>query len=132
MATARDLKGEKHEILAVIGDGALTGGMAFEALNHAGQSHVDLTVVLNDNKMSIAKNVGGLSNYLTKIRTMPVYSRLKEDIEHLMGHFAWVKPFIKQRKRPRIPSSIFLFPAFCLKSWALPISALWTATTCMI
>ena len=110
MATARDLKGEKHKILAVIGDGALTGGLAFEALNHAGQSHVDLTVVLNDNKMSIAKNVGGLSNYLTKIRTMPVYSRLKEDIEHLMGHFALGKTVYKTAEKAKDSIKYFFVP----------------------
>ena len=110
MATARDLKEEKHQILAVIGDGALTGGMAFEALNHAGQSHVDLTVVLNDNKMSIAKNVGGLSNYLTKIRTMPVYSRLKEDIEHLMDHFSLGKTVYRTAEKAKDSIKYFFVP----------------------
>ncbi|RQD67220.1 MAG: 1-deoxy-D-xylulose-5-phosphate synthase [Tindallia sp. MSAO_Bac2] len=86
MATARDLKNESYQVAAIIGDGALTGGMAFEALNHAGQNRTDLTVVLNDNEMSIAENVGGLSNYLTRIRSFPVYSRLKEDLESFIGH----------------------------------------------
>ncbi|SMP48441.1 1-deoxy-D-xylulose-5-phosphate synthase [Anoxynatronum buryatiense] len=110
MATARDLKGEKHQIAAVIGDGAMTGGMAFEALNHAGQSHLDLTVVLNDNKMSIARNVGGLSNYLTRIRTMPVYSRLKEDLEHLMDHFAIGKSFYRTAEKAKDSIKYFFVP----------------------
>lgn len=110
MATARDLKSETHQIAAVIGDGALTGGMAFEALNHAGQSHLDLTVVLNDNKMSIARNVGGLSNYLTRIRTMPVYSRLKEDLEHLMDHFALGKSFYRTAEKAKDSIKYFFVP----------------------
>ncbi|SDY89277.1 1-deoxy-D-xylulose-5-phosphate synthase [Tindallia californiensis] len=87
MATARDLKKDCYHVAAIIGDGALTGGMAFEALNHAGQSGTDFTVILNDNEMSIAENVGGLSNYLTRIRSFPVYSRLKEDLESFIGNF---------------------------------------------
>jgi len=69
---------------AVIGDGSLTGGMAFEALNHAGQLGKRLVVVLNDNKMSISHNVGALSLYLTRLRSNPNYFRLKEDIEFLL------------------------------------------------
>jgi len=84
-ARARDLKNEKHSVVAVIGDGALTGGMAFEALNDAGRSSNNLIVVLNDNEMSITENVGGLSRYLSKIRTDPRYSKAKEDINSLLS-----------------------------------------------
>lgn len=80
MARARDIKGENYNVIAVIGDGALTGGMAFEALNDVGFNKTKLVVVLNDNQMSIAKNVGGLSNYLNKLRMKPKYNRLKTDI----------------------------------------------------
>ena len=73
MARARDIKGEKNSVIAVIGDGALTGGMAFEALNDAGSSNTNLIVILNDNEMSISKNVGGLSAFLTRIRTRKSY-----------------------------------------------------------
>ena len=83
MAKARDLKGEKHHVIAVIGDGALTGGMAFEALNHASHTKSNLIVVLNDNEMSISKNVGGMSAYLSRMRSDPAYSKMKEDIEVL-------------------------------------------------
>ncbi len=81
LALARDIKQEKHSVAAVIGDGALTGGMAFEALNHAGQEGRDLIVVLNDNEMSISPNVGAMSAYLNRLRTDPSYSRKKEEIE---------------------------------------------------
>ena len=84
MAIARDLKGENHSVVAVIGDGAMTGGMAFEALNHAGHLKKNLIVVLNDNEMSIAQNVGAMSGYLTRLRTDPMYSRGKEEIEQLL------------------------------------------------
>ena len=84
MAIARDLNKDRYNVLAVIGDGALGGGMAFEALNHAGSMKIDLTVVLNDNEMSISRNVGGLSSYLSRVRTDPKYTRVKQDIEFLM------------------------------------------------
>jgi 1-deoxy-D-xylulose-5-phosphate synthase len=83
-AIARDLKQETHDVCAVIGDGSLTAGMAFEALNHAGQLRKKLIVVLNDNEMSISKNVGALSAYLTRLRSDPGYYRLKDDIEYLL------------------------------------------------
>jgi len=81
MAKARDLRGDGNAVVAVIGDGAMTGGMAFEALDHAGHDGTDLIVVLNDNRMSIAPNVGALSAYLTRLRTDPKYFRAKADIE---------------------------------------------------
>ncbi|MDR3593013.1 MAG: 1-deoxy-D-xylulose-5-phosphate synthase [Negativicutes bacterium] len=84
IALARDLAGEKHEVLAVIGDGSLTGGQAYEALNHAGHLSVDLTVILNDNEMSIARNVGAMSEYLAKVRSDPTYSKVKHDVEYLL------------------------------------------------
>ena len=85
MARARDLKNENYEIIAVIGDGALTGGMAFEALNDAGRSNTKLLIILNDNEMSISKNVGGLSRYLSKIRTTKGYLSTKKDVEKLLN-----------------------------------------------
>lgn len=84
MALARDLKKENHEVIAVIGDGALTGGMAFEALNQAGHLGTHLIVILNDNEMSIAPNVGALSSYLSRIRTGPLYAKSKEEIEFIL------------------------------------------------
>ena len=75
IARARDIKKEDNFVIAVIGDGALTGGMALEALNDAGNSNTNLIVVLNDNEMSIAKNVGGISNFLTRVRTRKLYNK---------------------------------------------------------
>ncbi len=84
LAKARDLMRQKHEVIAVVGDGALTGGMAFEALNHAGDSKTKLIVILNDNKMSIASNVGALSKYLMFLRTNPRYGARKKFIDSFL------------------------------------------------
>lgn len=86
MAVAAHLKGEKdRKIVAVIGDGAITGGMAFEGLNNAAVNKSDLLVILNDNNMAIDPNVGGLSNYLLKISKSQTYNRLKKDIWEGLG-----------------------------------------------
>ncbi len=84
MATARDLKDENHKVVAIIGDGSLTSGMAYEALNNAGNTDRDLIVILNDNEMSISPNVGAINHYLTKIRSNPVYNRIREDLKSLI------------------------------------------------
>ena len=84
IAKARDLKGEDFTVAAVIGDGSLTGGMAFEALNHAGHLKTDLIVVLNDNEMSISPNVGALASYLARLRTEPRLLKLRQDIERIL------------------------------------------------
>jgi 1-deoxy-D-xylulose-5-phosphate synthase len=85
MAVARDLAGENHRVVACVGDGALTGGIAFEGINNAGILGSDMLVVLNDNKMSIAKNVGALSTYLTKVTSGRVYNRMEADVWELLG-----------------------------------------------
>jgi len=90
MARARDLKNERYSVVAVIGDGALTGGMAFEALNDAGHSKTNLIVVLNDNEMSISENVGALAAYLSKLRSNPSYTRVKKGIDSLLRKIPWV------------------------------------------
>ena len=82
MAKARDMLNEKHKVIAVIGDGALTGGMALEALNDAGFSKTNLIVILNDNEMSIAKNVGGMASFLAKLRTRPGYNRMNRVVKY--------------------------------------------------
>jgi 1-deoxy-D-xylulose-5-phosphate synthase len=90
-AVARDLKGENYKVVAIVGDGALTGGMALEALNNIGHLKKDLIIVLNDNEMSIAENVGAISNYLSKIVTSPKYYKAKEELweflEKIPSHF---------------------------------------------
>ncbi|MFD2116052.1 1-deoxy-D-xylulose-5-phosphate synthase [Paenibacillus yanchengensis] len=85
MAMARDFKGEDNRVVAVIGDGALTGGMALEALNHIGHEKSKMIVILNDNEMSIAPNVGALHHYLSKIRTDRHYQRAKEDLQQFLN-----------------------------------------------
>lgn len=87
MAIARDLSGEKREIVAVIGDGAMTGGMAFEAMNNAGALQSDLLVILNDNRMSIDPNVGALKEYLAEITTSKTFNKMRDEIYDLLGHF---------------------------------------------
>ncbi len=84
MIEARKLKKENYKVVAVLGDGAITGGMAFEAINHAGELQRDLIVIINDNNMSIDRNVGGFSSYLERIRTNPGYNRLKERITDML------------------------------------------------
>jgi len=101
MARARDLNNEDYEIVAVIGDGALTGGMAFEAINDAGRSNTKLLIILNDNEMSISKNVGGLSRYLSRIRTTKGYLSTKRDVEKILNKIPvgkQIKSFLKRAK----------------------------------
>ena len=85
MAVARDNRGENHEVIAVIGDGAMTGGMAYEALNNSGLIGTDIIVVLNDNNMSIAPNVWQLSNYFNELISHPGYNKFKGAIWDLTG-----------------------------------------------
>ncbi|HZK34740.1 MAG TPA: 1-deoxy-D-xylulose-5-phosphate synthase, partial [Bacillota bacterium] len=87
LARARDIKKEESHVIAVIGDGALTGGMSFEALNDAGHSKTDLTVILNDNNMSISENVGALAKHLTRVRSDPKYNVFKKQMESMLTGF---------------------------------------------
>jgi len=99
MAAARDRLGGDHRVLAVVGDGALTGGLAYEGLNNAGQLQTDLLVVLNDNKMSISPNVGAVHHYLTKVITHPNYRRLKHEIWDWMGKVPAVSDHLREAAR---------------------------------
>ncbi len=85
MAAARDIKKDKNFVVPIIGDGALTGGMALEALNHIGHEKTNMIVILNDNEMSIAPNVGALHSILGRLRTAKEYSKAKEELESLMN-----------------------------------------------
>jgi len=84
-AAARDARGEDHSVVAVIGDGALTGGLAYEGMNNAGQLNTNMIVILNDNKMSISPNVGAISKYLTRITSGKHYNRMEADLWDLLG-----------------------------------------------
>lgn len=94
MVLARDIQKEHYSVVAVTGDGALTGGMTYEALNHAGNEGRDITVILNDNEMSISKNVGAMSSYLNRLRTDPSYSRTKEEVESILSRIPGIGPNI--------------------------------------
>jgi len=87
LACARDLKKGNEKIVAVAGDGAITSGLSYEALNNAGHLKKNMLIVLNDNEMSIAKNVGGISKYLNKIITNPLYNRVRSEVEKQLDHF---------------------------------------------
>ncbi|HIU63860.1 MAG TPA: 1-deoxy-D-xylulose-5-phosphate synthase [Candidatus Avacidaminococcus intestinavium] len=111
MAVARDLHHEDHNVIAVIGDGALTGGMALEAINNAGVLQKKLLVILNDNEMSIAKNVGAMSEYLCRLRTDPSYSHLKSDVESLLKSIPTIGSHVaKTAKRIKDSLKYFLAP----------------------
>ena len=100
MARARDIKNEKNHVLAVIGDGALTGGMALEALNDAGCSKTNLIVVLNDNEMSISKNIGGINMLLSKLRTKRSYTKSSESVKKFIMKIPAIgKPIVKIIRR---------------------------------
>ena len=96
MARARDIEGKNNNVVAVIGDGALTGGMALEALNDAGCSQTRLTVILNDNEMSISKNIGGINMLLSKLRTKRSYTKSNVSMKNVINKIPVVgKPFVK-------------------------------------
>jgi 1-deoxy-D-xylulose-5-phosphate synthase len=95
MAMAAKYKGENRKSVAVIGDGSMTAGMAFEAMNHAGVTDADMLIILNDNNMSIDPNVGALKEYLTDISTSHTYNRLKDDIWKAMGKLPVGKKFTR-------------------------------------
>ena len=86
IAKAKELKGTPGHVVAVIGDGALTGGLAYEGLNNAGRFKKNFIVILNDNKMSISRNVGGMARYLAHIRTKPSYFKIKNNLETWLDH----------------------------------------------
>lgn len=114
MAAARDLQGEDYNVVAIIGDGSMTGGMAFEALNNAGTLHKKMVVVLNDNEMSISKNVGAMSDYLYHLRTGETYNKIKNDIEGWLKNMEFGTDVLKAIRRLKgsvkylmVPTSIF-------------------------
>ncbi|OHW62984.1 1-deoxy-D-xylulose-5-phosphate synthase [Andreesenia angusta] len=110
-AMSRDILAENYQVISVIGDGAMTAGMAFEALNHAGDKKTDFTVVLNDNEMSISENVGGLSRYLYKVRTEKVYQKVKEDMETIVGNIPGIgKMMLKTAEKAKDSVKYFFVP----------------------
>ncbi|MBQ5936168.1 MAG: 1-deoxy-D-xylulose-5-phosphate synthase [Bacteroidales bacterium] len=105
MAVAAQLEGKHEHVIAVIGDGAMSGGLAFEGLNNAGSLNADLLVILNDNQISIDKNIGALHNYLLRVTTAEGYNRLKKSVWDRLGAGRirrWVQKIVKNTKRSLI------------------------------
>ena len=103
---ARDLSGDNYYVVSVIGDGALTGGMAYEALNNAAELKTNFIIILNDNNMSISRNVGGMSSYLSALRTAESYTGMKLSVtKTLKKSRKWEPPWWIRCGRPRAASS---------------------------
>ncbi len=117
---ARDLKGDDNKVVAVLGDGALTGGMAFEALNNAGRLKSNMIIILNDNNMSISKNVGGMANYLAKLRTNTRYTGFKESMENtLKSRLPAGKEVVNILKRSKDAVKFFMLPSMFFEDMGL-------------
>lgn len=117
---ARSLQGQNHKVVAVIGDGALSGGLAYEALNNAGRLKSNLLIVLNDNKMSISENVGGMAKYLGKIRTNKHYTGFKGGLEDLLHNIPYVGERIAQRlKRSKDSIKHFFVPGMFFENMGI-------------
>jgi len=111
LVKARDLSGANYKTVAVLGDGALTGGMAFEAINNAGRLKTNFIIVLNDNNMSISENVGGMANYLAKLRTSSKYTGFKENMEQTLSHVPGIgKTILNKLKRSKDAIKYFMLP----------------------
>lgn len=131
LAAARDLAGDDFNIVAVIGDGAMTGGLAYEALNNVSRLKSPLVIVLNDNDMSISKNIGGISHYLTRLRTAPAYKRSKKRFEGFLNKIPKAGPHLANGLR-RFKNSLkyLLSPGTFFESLDIFIWGRWTGTTC--
>ncbi len=111
MARARDIRGEKYKVAAVIGDGSFTNGMVYEALNDAGRMFGSVVFILNDNGMSISRNIGGMSRYLGKIRTGKSYIRMKKGVKQVLGRIPRIGNFIIRKiKRMKTAFRVLTIP----------------------
>ena len=121
MARARDLKEEKHKVIAVIGDGAMSGGLAYEGLNNAGVLPSQFLVVVNDNRMSISPTVGALSRYLTKVVTNPIYNRVRDKIWELTGVLPGISKNVVRRMAHSVQEGLkhFLVPGMIFEELGL-------------
>jgi 1-deoxy-D-xylulose-5-phosphate synthase len=119
LVKARDLSQGNDRIVAVLGDGALTGGMAFEAINNAGRLKTNFIIVLNDNNMSISENVGGLANYLAKLRTSNRYTGFKENMENALNNVPGGKGVIDMLKRSKDAVKYFMIPSMFFEDMGL-------------
>ena len=111
MAIANLNKKNAPNVIAVIGDGALNGGMAFEALNHAGDAKANILVILNDNKMSISPNVGGMGKYLARLLSSPSYVHMRDKGREILENVPAIQKFVKKAEKHAIgmvtPGTLF-------------------------
>jgi len=111
LAVARDFEGKKNKVISIFGDGALTGGLCYEALNNAGHLKKDFLCILNDNEMSISPNVGAISTYLNRIITAPIYNRVRKKVEEQLSNLPRLKKMVKNAeegfKNLIVPGIIF-------------------------
>ena len=120
IAQARDLMGKDYKVVSIIGDGALTGGMAYEALNNAARMKKNFIIVLNDNSMSISRNVGGMSNYLNGIRTANFYNNLKKNVQSTLEKLPLLgKPVIDSIKYTKNGIKQFLIPGMLFENMGI-------------
>jgi len=111
MATARDLSNQHHAVVAVLGDGALTGGLAYEALNNAGQLKTNFIVILNDNEMSIAPNVGSIASYLSILRSKPLFNAAREATKDVLDHIPFGSTARKALSSAEVGAIRFIAPS---------------------
>ena len=111
LAAARDILKGQERVVAVVGDGAMTAGLSYEALNNAGHLKKDMLIVLNDNEMSISKNVGAISKYFNKVLTNPIYNRIRAEVEKQLDHFPRLRRFatasLEGMKHLLVPGILF-------------------------
>lgn len=119
LVAARDLLGGEESVVSVIGDGALTGGMAYEALNNASRLKKNFIIVLNDNHMSIAKNVGGMSEYLNGIRTNEIYTSLKSGVEQSLNRLPGGEHLTNQIKKTKSGIKQLLIPGMLFEDMGI-------------
>ena len=115
-ARARDLLGEDYNVVSVIGDGALTGGMAFEALNNAAELNTNLIIVLNDNKMSISENVGGLSQHLASLRTAEAYQEFKSGVHSSLERLPYGERVVRRIRKTKSSLKQLLIPGMIFEN----------------
>ena len=119
LVKARDLKGESHTIVSVIGDGSLTGGMAYEAMNNAAKLETNFIIILNDNNMSISENVGGVSKYLNNIRTATGYLNLKEGIYNALSGTKGGDSAVKKLRRAKSSFKQLVIPGMLFEDMGI-------------
>lgn len=119
LAMARTIQGRKNTVVSVIGDGSLTGGMAYEALNNAGKMNTPFIIVLNDNNMSISENVGGISQYLNSIRTAEAYLDLKDEVKERLKNVPRGKSLIHGIQRAKSSFKSFVIPGMFFEEMGL-------------